>query len=68
MIVYFYDLKQGTDQRPLELYIKYFEYLSIVLEKFNETHNKNISKLFNQYGQEIPLVYRVQKTGLETFF
>lgn len=71
MICYFYHLKdcQNFEEvRPIEIYIKYFEYLSDVLEKFNTFQKMKITKLYNQYGQEIPLTYRIQKTGLTVFF
>lgn len=69
MIIYFYKLNTSKDQqRPIEFYIKYFDYLSNVLENFNNKHNKDLNRLYNQYGQEIPLIYRVQKTGLDVYY
>lgn len=68
MIVYFNKLHKTPDDRSIEVYIKYFDYLSDVLQKFNEQYNKDIGKIYNQYGQELPLTYRVQKTGLEVYY
>lgn len=56
------------DQKPKEIRFKYFNPLEDALEKFNDVHDQNISKVYNRYGQEIPLTYRVQKTNLELFY
>lgn len=62
-------------QRPKEISVKYFEQLTVALDKFNQIYDHptmnpriNISKVYNQYGQEIPLTYKVQKTNLELFY
>ena len=50
------------------LSVKYFETLQNILEQFNEQMGKSVKKLYNKYGQELPLSYRIQKTGLEVYF
>jgi len=60
--------KPFEDQKPLEIRFKYFNPLEDALEKFNDIHDKNISKIYNRYGQEIPLTYRIQKTNFELFY
>jgi hypothetical protein len=62
-------------QRPKEIRVKYFEPLTVALDKFNEIYNHPsmkpaiyIIKVYNQYGQDIPLTYKIQKTNLELFY
>ena len=47
--------------------VKYHETLEEIVNIFNEQMGKSIKKVYNQYGQELPLTYRVQKTGLEIY-
>jgi hypothetical protein len=69
LTLHFYELNSLEEQqKSLDIYLKYFDTLEQALEKFNQIHNKNITELFNQYGQKIPLTYRVQKTGLCLYF
>ena len=62
------DKKSSEPIKSCDIHIKYFESLHVVLEKFNTTYNKNITELFNQFGQQIPLTYRIQKTGLHLYY
>jgi len=75
LILYFYlleSLSNPTDQnkKSQEIYINYFETLESAITKFNEIKKpkSNLTKLYNQYGQEIPLNYNVQKTGLKVYY
>ena len=73
----FYRKDQPIDeQRPKEMRFRYFDPLTVAIDKFNdlfvdserEGSAPEISKLYNRYGQEIPLNYRVQRTNLELFY
>lgn len=77
LTINFYDKDLSMDeQRPKEVRIKYFEPLTMAVEKFNEIYACNrlkdpapeISKVYNQYGQDLPLTYRIQKTNLDLFY
>ena len=68
MLTLLFYSKDKPKQNPVKITFKYFYPLSDALEKFNDLHDQNISKLYNQYGQEIPLTYRVQRTNLELFY
>jgi len=70
MITLFYPLNSDNVE-AIRIRTNYFEPLNSVLEKFNNHHNKTnspISKLYNKYGQEIPLTYQIQKTNLDVYF
>jgi hypothetical protein len=60
--------KPIEQRKPLVLSFRYFDTLKEALEKFNNIHNKNVTELFNQFGQKIPLTYHVQKTGLTLYY
>lgn len=76
MIVLFYQKDIPIEgQRPKELNVNYYEQLITILDKFNKIYNHPamnppiyITKVYNQYGQDIPLTYRIQKTNLELFY
>jgi hypothetical protein len=80
MITLFFPMNQPTKvgenmkeegSEPIRVRINYFEPLSSILEKFNNHYNKTgieVAKLYNKFGQEIPLTYRVQKTNLDVYF
>lgn len=72
MIVYFYQLDQTDSAKSLEVNIKYFESLENTLIKLNQIYSQKlgeeIEEVYNQYGQKIPLTYRVQKTGLKVYY
>lgn len=66
--IYFKKLGQKEDRFPTTIYIKYFATLAEALESFNEQTRRDISVLYNEFGQVIPLTYNIQKTGLEVYF
>lgn len=68
LTVYFRKLGKVEDRFPTTVYIKYFATLAETLMIFNEQTHRSVEKLYNQYGQLIPLTYNVQKTGLEVYF
>jgi len=76
MIILFYPLKESQKSSPdivaIRVRINYFETLASVLEKFNQQqYNKlgfRVTKLYNKYGQEIPLTYHVQKNNLDVYW
>lgn len=50
------------------LYVKYFASLQEIIDLFNQQMGKSVRKLYNQYGQELPLTYKLQKTGLDVYY
>lgn len=76
LTIFFYHKDQSTEgQRPKEIRVKYFEPLTTAVDKFNDIYNHpsmkpptHITKVYNQYGQDIPLTYKIQKTNLELFY
>lgn len=62
-----------NETKSLEVNVKYFETLENTLTRFNELYRQtadqdDVEEVFNQYGQKIPLVYRIQKTGLKVYY
>lgn len=69
MSITVYFKRLGRNEKfPKTVYIKYFATLAEALEIFNEQTRLGIEKLYNEYGQVIPLTYNVQKTGLEVYY
>lgn len=72
LILYFYELssleKPVEERKAINISFRYFDTLQQAIEKFNDIYKKNITEVFNQFGQKIPLTYRVQKTGLNLYY
>jgi hypothetical protein len=62
------DIIKGRRSKGIQVYAKYYINLTEVLKSFNAKQGLDITKLYNRYGQEIPLSYRVQNTGLEVYY
>lgn len=65
--VIFYNLNH-TEAANYEIYVPYWRTLEQILEIFNEQTGKDVEKVYNSFGQAIPLNYRIQKTNLELYY
>ena len=98
LTIFFYQKDLPMEgQRPKEIRVKYYEPLTVAVNKFNDLYyhpsmistplpstpsdpvaspNKPtssptiqmVTKVYNQYGQDIPLTYKIQKTNLDLFY
>lgn len=101
LTIFFYQKDLPMEgQRPKEIRVKYYEPLTVAVNKFNDLYyhpsmisiptqpqptpstpsdpskssispppmNQMVTKVYNQYGQDIPLTYKIQKTNLDLFY
>lgn len=102
LTIFFYQKDLPMEgQRPKEIRVKYYEPLTVAVNKFNDlyyhpsmistpspapptsstlssdpskpsisppTTTQMVTKVYNQYGQDIPLTYKIQKTNLDLFY
>jgi hypothetical protein len=60
--------QENPPPKPYQITVRYFMPLTDALDNFEEKVGWRIDKLYNIYGQEVPLTYKVQKSNIDFYF